>query len=149
MSDIESQLKGLTIHTTTPVKKENECMYLCNKCKWNVLLLVMTGGITVITGYNINMLQRYDIDKLVTQYLLVNVGIEVLTWTTYLHYYITGGIYRHWTPRVVYFVLNGVQSWGVILILNTSSKDITQYIGINIILTMWYIYLVGMLHMNS
>tara|TARA_B100001059_G_C17839557_1_gene591097 strand:- start:2395 stop:2844 length:450 start_codon:yes stop_codon:yes gene_type:complete len=149
MSDIEAQLKGLSLQTNTPVKKENECLYLCNQCKWNIMLLTMSGGISVLTGYNIYMIQRHHIDKVVTQYLIVNIGIELLTWTNYLHFYITNT--NHWRSlaKVFYFVLTGVQSWGVFLIVTTTRKDITEYIGINIILTMWYIYLVVMLHMHS
>ena len=148
MGDIEEQLKGLSLQTNTPVKKENECLYLCNQCKWNIMLLTMSGGITVITGYNIHMIQSYPIDKLVTQYLIVNVGVEVITWTTYVVYYITNSNHSRYLTNALYLVLNGVQSWGVVLLVNTSRKDITFYIGINIILTIWYIYFLVMLHMH-
>ena len=30
MGDIEAQLKGLSIQTSGPVKKENECLFLFN-----------------------------------------------------------------------------------------------------------------------
>ena len=148
MGDIEEQLKGLSLQTNTPVKKENECLYLCNQCKWNIMLLTMSGGITVITGYNIHMIQSYPIDKLVTQYLIVNVGVEAITWTTYVVYYITNSKYSRYLTNALYLVLNGVQSWGVVLLVNTSRTDITFYIGINMILTIWYIYLLLMLHMH-
>ena len=149
MADIEAQLKGLSLQTTIPVKKENECLYLCKQCKWNIMLLTLSGGITVITGYNIYMIQRHDIDKIVTQYLIVTIGVEILTWTNYLHFYITNANYWARLAKVFYFILTGVQTWGVVLLVNTTKKDITQYIGINVILTMWYIYLVVMLHMHS
>ena len=46
MGDIEAQLKGLSIQTSGPVKKENECLFLCKQCKWNIMLLTMSGGIS-------------------------------------------------------------------------------------------------------
>ena len=149
MGDIEAQLKDLSIQTSGPVKKENECLFLCKQCKWNIMLLTMSGGISVITGFNIHIIQSYHIDKIVTQYLIVNVGIEVITWINYLQYYFTNNKNSRYIAKFCYLVLNSVQSWGVALLVNTTRKEITEYIGINIILTMWYIYVVAMLQIDS
>ena len=149
MSDIEAQLKGLSIQVETPPKKENECLYLCSQCKWNILLLCMSGGGIVITLINITTITSNSINRLVTQYLIVNVVFETITWVSYLHYYIINNTYSLTLAKVFYLILNSVQTWGVLLLLDTTTKQITNTIGINIILTVWYIYLVGMLPMNS
>ena len=55
--DIESQLANLTIQLpVTEKKKENDYVYLCKKCKWNVISLILTIGVFVWNGINIKII---------------------------------------------------------------------------------------------
>ena len=148
MSDIESQLNDLTLHIDKPIKKENETLYLCKHCKWNILILVMSGGWIVITGININTIVSNNINKINTQYLIVNVCIETVTWVTYINYYITNAKLLMYMSKFLYLVLNGILSWGVLLLLDNTSSEITQGIATNVILSVWYIYFINMLHIH-
>ena len=50
--------------------------------------------------------------------------------------------------KFLYLVLNGILSWGVLLLLDNTSSEITQGIATNVILSVWYIYFINMLHIH-
>ena len=52
MNDLESQLANLTIKQEV-IQKENECLYLCKKCKWNIVIVILSLGLISLTGINI------------------------------------------------------------------------------------------------
>ena len=66
-----------------------------------------------------------------------------------MKYYFTNNKNSRYIAKFCYLVVNRGQRWGVALLVKTTRKEITEYIGINIILTMWYIYVVAMLQMDS
>ena len=71
--DIESQLANLTIQLpVTEKKKENDYVYLCKKCKWNVISLILTIGVFVWNGINIKIIvDQEDSNKESVNYLTI------------------------------------------------------------------------------
>ena len=108
----------------------------------------MNGGWIVITGININTIVSNNINKIITQYLIINLCTESVLWVTYLGFYITNHILLMYLSKVLYLLLNCILSWGVILLLDNTTSETTQGIAVNVILSIWYIYFINMLHIH-
>ena len=150
MSDIEEQLQNLSMNVEQPVKKEdNECLYLCKQCKWNIMIIIFSGGLIVLTGFNIAFVIQINKNNLMTQYFITNICIECITWIIYVSYYITN--YRNllYILKLMYTLLTSFQCWGISLLINSNFNEVSYYVGINIILTIWYMYFIHIMHIHN
>ena len=140
-NDIELQLSELTIQVPESVntKKENECLYLCKKCKWNVAILFLTIGLIVENGINIKIIidQKND-NKESVEYLTICSIIQCITWVNYLIYYTNNNIYILYLLTTSGIGLNTIICWGDHILLTYMDNNINTVIMINKILVLWY-----------
>jgi len=139
--DIEAQLATLTIQAPVSVqkKKENEYVYLCKKCKWNIITLFLTIGVFVWNGINIKtILDQDDSNKETVHYLTTFTIIQCITWLNYLVYYCNNNVFVLYLLTTSCIGLNSIVCWGDYILLINSKNDINTVIMINKIIVLWY-----------
>jgi hypothetical protein len=139
--DIELQLANLTIQASPMLvqKKENEYLYLCKKCKWNVITLFLTIGVFVWNGININVIvTQDDTNKETVHYLTIFSIIQCITWLNYLVYYCKNNVIVLYWLTTSCIGLNSIVCWGDYILLVNSKDDINTVIMINKIIVLWY-----------
>jgi len=140
-SDLEAQLATLTIQPPGRVhkKKENEYVYLCKKCKWNVITLFLTIGVFVWNGINIKIIvDQDDTNKDSVHYLIIFSIIQCITWLNYLVYYCTNNRIVSHILKVNCIGLNSIVCWGDYILLTYTENDVNTVIMINKIIVLWY-----------
>ena len=138
--DIESQLANLTIQLpVTEKKKENDYVYLCKKCKWNIISLILTIGVFAWNGINIKIIvDQDDRNKESVNYLTIFSIMQCITWLNHLVYYCKNDVV------VLYFLttscigLNSIVCWGDYILLVNSDNDINTVIMVNKMIVLWY-----------
>ncbi len=139
--DLEAQLATLTIQTSVSVqkKKENEYLYLCKKCKWNAITLILTIGVFVWNGINIKIIvDQEDTNKDSVHYLIIFSIIQCITWLNYLVYYCNNNVFVLYLLTTSCIGLNSIVCWGDYILLINSKNDINTVIMINKIIVLWY-----------
>lgn len=137
--DIEKQLANLTIVSNKESKKENECLYLCKNCKWNIATILLTIGLVIGNSINIaNIANENTFDKENVHYLSIFTISQFVTWINYLIYYCTNNKIVYHMLKVNCIGLNSIVCWGDYILLIHTENDINTVIMINKIIVLWY-----------
>ena len=139
-NDIESQLANLTIQIpVTEKKKENDYVYLCKKCKWNVINLILTIGLFVWNGINIKIIvDQEDTNKDSVNYLTIFSIMQCITWLNYLVYYCKNNVIVFYFLTTSCIGLNSIVCWGDYILLVNNENDINIVIMVNKMIVLWY-----------
>ncbi len=139
--DIEAQLATLTIKPEILVdkNKENEYLYLCKKCKWNINMILLTIGVIVWNGINIKIIvEQDDSNKESVNYLTIFSIIQCITWLNYLLYYCKNNVIVLYLLISNCIGLNSIVCWGDYILLINSKDNINTVIMINKMIVLWY-----------
>ena len=139
--DIEPQLATLTIKPEILVdkNKENEYLYLCKKCKWNINMILLTIGVIVWNGINIKIIvEQDDSNKESVNYLTIFSIIQCITWLNYLLYYCKNNVIVLYLLISNCIGLNSIVCWGDYILLINSKDNINTVIMINKMIVLWY-----------
>ena len=139
--DIEAQLATLTIKPEILLdkNKENEYLYLCKKCKWNINMILLTIGVIVWNGINIKIIvEQDDSNKESVNYLTIFSIIQCITWLNYLLYYCKNNVILLYLLITNCIGLNSIVCWGDYILLINSKDNINTVIMINKMIVLWY-----------
>ena len=137
--DIEKQLANFTIDVNKDCKKENECLYICKNCKWNIFTILLTIGLFTCNGINIAIIvDEKTFDKENVHYLSIFTISQFVTWINYLVYYCTNNHIVSHILKLNCIGLNSIVCWGDYILLTYTENDINTVIMINKIIVLWY-----------
>jgi hypothetical protein len=139
-NDLESQLANLTIQLpVTEKKKENDYIYLCKKCKWNITTLILTIGLFVWNGINIKIIvDQQDSNKDSVNYLTIFSIMQCITWLSHLIYYCKNHVSVLYVLTTSCIGLNSIVCWGDYVLLVNTENDINTVIMVNKMIVLWY-----------
>ena len=138
MNDLEAQLANLTIKQEV-VQKENECLYLCKKCKWNIVIVLLSLGLTSLTGINIKtIVDHYNHDTVNINYLISFMILQWVTWITFVINYLEKITILYYIFQSSFIGLNTIICYGDYILLINSNNNVNTVIMINKIIVLWY-----------
>lgn len=138
MNDLEMQLANLTIKHEV-VQKENEYLYLCKKCKWNIVIVLLSLGLISLSGINIKtIVDNYNHDTANINYLISFMILQWVTWVTFVINYLEKINILYYIFQSSFIGLNTIICYGDYILLINTNDNVNTVIMINKIIVLWY-----------